>query len=251
MKTFMLATAALFACAPSEQANKPPADSTARNLTIAQPESGAALRDVPSKTPVVNAPTTPTPKTPVHVTKKVPPAPVVYTAGSGSFLDMAVADTISSRTARVGQEFTASVVDDVKDAAGHVVIPAGSTVHGKIDAVKPAPNPNTPGTLTLSVSSVTIRGKDFPLEAHIDSLETIRKGRGVTKGDAAKVGGGAAAGAILGRILGGNAKGTVIGGIVGGAAGAAVAAGTKDADIVLPKGAHINATLTQALAVKQ
>jgi len=73
----------------------------------------------------------------------------------------------------------------------------------------------------------------------------------VTKGDAAKVGGGAAAGAILGRILGGNAKGTVIGGIVGGAAGAAVAAGTKDADIVLPKGAHINATLTQALAVKQ
>ncbi|HEX9394081.1 MAG TPA: hypothetical protein VF923_05490, partial [Gemmatimonadales bacterium] len=82
-------------------------------------------------------------------------------------------------------------------------------------------------------------------------LETVRKGRGVTKGDAAKVGGGAAAGAILGRILGGNAKGTVIGGIVGGAAGAAVAAGTKSADIVLPKGAHINATLTKAVAVKQ
>ena len=243
-----VATAALLACAKGDEANKPGADSTARNLTIAQPESGAALRDVPAKAPVVET------KTPTPLTKKTPPppaAPVVYTAGSGSFLDMAVADTISSRTARVGQEFTASVVDDVKDAAGHVVIPAGSTVHGKIDAVKPAPNPNTPGTLTLSVATVTIRGKDFPLAAHIDSLETIRKGRGVTKGDAAKVGGGAAAGAILGRILGGNAKGTVIGGIVGGAAGAAVAAGTKDADIVLPKGAHINATLTQALAVKQ
>jgi hypothetical protein len=249
-----VATAALLACAKGDEANKPGADSTARNLTIAQPESGAALRDVPSKVPATNAPTTTPTKTPVQVTKKVPPpppAPVVYTAGSGSFLDMAVADTISSRTARVGQEFTASVVDDVKDAAGHVVIPAGSTVHGKIDAVKPAPNPNTPGTLTLSVSTVTIRGKDYPLEAHIDSLETVRKGRGVTKGDAAKVGGGAAAGAILGRILGGNSKGTVIGGIVGGAAGAAVAAGTKDADIVLPKGAHINATLTAALAVKQ
>jgi hypothetical protein len=245
-------------CAPGEQANKPPADSTARNLTIAQPESGAALRDVGSKVPATTTPHAPpvrTPtKAPVQVTKKTPPpppAPVRYTAASGTFLDMAVADTISSRSAKPGQEFTASVVADVKDAAGHVVIPAGSTVHGTIDAVKPAPNPNTSGTLTLSVSSVTIRGTSYPLAAHIDSLETVRKGRGVTRGDAAKVGGGAAAGAILGRILGGNAKGTVIGGIVGGAAGAAVAAGTKDADIVLPKGAHINATLTQALAVKQ
>src|SRR5882672_6845213 len=126
MKTFMLATVALFACAPSEEANKPGADSTARNLTIAQPESGAALRDVPAKVPETTKPTTNPTKTATQVTKKVPPAPpapVVYTAGSGSFLDMAVADTISSRTARVGQEFTASVVDDVKDAAGHVVIP--------------------------------------------------------------------------------------------------------------------------------
>jgi hypothetical protein len=260
MKTLAaaLATVALLACARGDQANKPGADSTARNLTIAQPESGMALRDVPSNTAATTTPSAPpvrTPtKTPVQVTKKAPPpppAPVVYTAASGSFLDMAVADTISSRSAKPGQEFTASVVDDVRDAAGHVVIPAGSTVHGTIDAVKPAPNPNTPGTLTVSVSSVTIRGTSYPLAAHIDSLETVRKGRGVTTGDAAKVGGGAAAGAILGRILGGNAKGTIIGGIVGGAAGAAVAVGTKTADIVLPKGAHINATLTQALAVKQ
>jgi hypothetical protein len=245
-----LATAAVLGCAKGDQANKPPADSTARNLTIAQPESGAALHDVPVKAPAVSTPTAPPAKAPI---KKAPPppVPVTYTAPSGSFLDMAVADTITSRTAKPGQEFTASVVDGVKDAAGHVVIPAGATVHGTIDAVKPAPNPNESGTLTLSVSSVTIRGTSYPLDAHIDSLETIRKGRGVTKGDAAKVGGGAAAGAILGRILGGNAKGTVIGGIVGGAAGAAVAAGTKSADIVLPKGAHINATLTKALAVRQ
>ena len=253
MKTLAaaLATVALLACAKGDQANKPGADSTARNLTIAQPESGMALRDVPANVPATAKPNAPPVRTPTKKAPPLPPAPVVYTAASGSFLDMAVADTITSRTATPGQEFTASVVADVKDAAGRVVIPAGSTVHGKIDAVKPAPNPNTPGTLTLSVSTVTIRGKDYPLAAHIDSLETVRQGRGVTTGDAAKVGGGAAAGAILGRILGGNAKGTIIGGIVGGAAGAAVAAGTKSSDIVLPKGAHVNATLTQALAVKQ
>ena len=141
------------------------------------------------------------------------------------------------------------MVDDIKNAAGKVVIPAGSVVNGKIADVKPAPNPNAPWTLTLSVSSITVRGTSYPIEASVDSLETIHKGRGVTTGDAAKVGAGAAAGAILGRVLGGNKKGTIIGGIVGGAAGAAVAHSTKDSDIVLPAGAHIIIRLTKELAV--
>jgi len=162
---------------------------------------------------------------------------------------MAATDTISSRTAQVGQPFTARVVDDVKNAAGQVVIPAGSTVNGTIAAVKPAPNPHTPGTLTLSVTSLSVRGHTYPIEGTIDSLETIHKGRGVTTGDAAKVGAGAVAGAVLGRVLGGNKKGTIIGGVVGGAAGAAVAHETKDSDIVLPAGAHIIMRLTKELAV--
>jgi hypothetical protein len=116
--------------------------------------------------------------------------------------------------------------------------------------VKPAPNPRTPGTLTLSLTSVTVGGTSYPLDARIDSLETVRQGRGVTGGDAAKVGAGAAAGAILGRVLGKNTKGAIIGGVVGGAVGAGVAAQSKDADIVLPKGAHINASLVSALTVR-
>ncbi len=169
--------------------------------------------------------------------------------GVGTKVDIAATDTISSRTAKVGDAFTARVVEDVRSATGHVVIPAGSSVNGKITDVKPAPNPSSPGTLTLAVSSVTIRGTSYPIEASVDSLETIHKGRGVTSGDAAKVGAGAAAGAILGRVLGGNKKGTIIGGIVGGAAGAAVAHETKDSDIVLPAGAHIIIRLTKELAV--
>jgi len=167
----------------------------------------------------------------------------------GTKVDIAATDTISSRTAKVGDAFTARVVEDVRNAAGHVVIPAGATVNGKITDVKPAPNPSTPGTLTLTVSSISIRGTSYPIEASVDSLETIHKGRGTTTGDVAKVGAGAAAGAILGRVLGGNKKGTIIGGIVGGAAGAAVAHETKDSDIVLPAGAHIIIRLTKELAV--
>src|SRR3989442_12008368 len=125
-------------------------------------------------------------------------------------MDRAVTDTISSGTAKAGKPFTARVVDDVKNAAGQVVIPAGSTVNGTIADVKPAPNPRSQGTLTLSVTSLSVRGHTYPIEGTIDSLETIHKGRGITTGDAAKVGAGARPRALLRGRAGGNKKRTAI-----------------------------------------
>lgn len=243
---------ALAACAKGDKAAQQSADSAARDLTLAPSDSSAPMHDVPATTPPpVAQPTTPPPsRPPAPKPRPVAPAPVNRTAAAGAFLDLAVSDTLSSRTTKAGDSFTASVVDDVKDAQGRVVIPAGSMVHGSVTAVKPAPNPNTPGTLTLALNSVTVNGTDYPIEARIDSLETVRQGRGVTGGDAAKVGAGAAAGAILGRIIGKNTKGAVIGGVVGAVVGTGVAAQSKDADIVLPKGAHINASLATALTVR-
>ncbi len=237
----------LSACQKGQEQSQA-SDSTARNLTLAPTESTAAMRDVPANPPAPVAQPTPPPATRPPAQRR-PTAPAMLRLGAGTTIDIAAADTISSRTAKVGDPFSARVVEDVKNAAGKVLIPAGSVVNGKVADVKPAPNPSTPGTLTLSVSSITVRGKSYPFEASVDSLETIHKGRGVTSGDAAKVGAGAAAGAILGRVLGGNKKGTIIGGIVGGAAGAAVAHETKDSDIVLPAGAHIIIRLTKELAV--
>jgi hypothetical protein len=250
------AVVAAAACAKGDKAAQQSADSTARNLTLAPTDSSAALHDVPAPTaqPPATPPASPPPsRTPApkpRPTTTAPAVPATRTAAAGTFVDLAVSDTLSSRFTKAGDGFTASVVDDVKDAQGRVVIPAGSTVHGTVSAVKPAPNPSTPGTLTLALTSVTIGGASYPIEARIDSLETVRQGRGVTGGDAAKVGVGAAAGAILGRVLGKNTKGAVIGGIVGGAVGAGVAVQGKDSDIVLPKGAHINASLVSALTVK-
>jgi hypothetical protein len=253
----VLGLVAAGACAKSDKAAEQRADSAARNLTLAPAESTAAMQDVPAPaaqptpTPPPSRPAAPKPKpTATRPTPAAPAATATRTAAAGSFLDLAVSDSLSSRVTKVGDRFTASVVSDVKDATGRVVIPAGSTVHGSVTEVKPAPNPSTPGTLTLSLTSVTVGGGDYPIEARIDSLETVRVGRGVSGGDVAKVGAGAAAGAILGRVLGKNTKGAVIGGVVGGVVGAGVATQTKDADIVLPKGAHINASLVGALTVK-
>ena len=177
------------------------------------------------------------------------PAAVTRSLEAFRQFSMATTQTISSRTAKPGDAFTASVVSDVQDAAGRVVIPAGSVVSGTITDVKSAPNPSSPGTLTLAVKSVAVNGRSYPINATIDSLATERAGRNVNGGDALKVGVGAAAGAIVGQIVGKNTKGTVIGAVVGAAAGAGYAAATKDSDIRLPAGTHILVTLQQRLNI--
>lgn len=176
-------------------------------------------------------------------------APASYTLTEGTLVDAAINETISSRHGKAGDAFTARVVEDVKTGAGWVAIPAGSTVQGTITAVSSAPNARSTGTLTLAVSSVTVRGKAYDLHASIDSLQTVNQGRGIETVDAARVAGGAAAGAILGRVIGGSSKGSIIGGVAGGAAGAAVSVVMKDMDIVLPAGAHLMLTLKQRLTV--
>src|SRR3989441_1105469 len=249
----MLASAAVFALSACQkgQEQSQASDSTARNLTLAPSESSATMRDVPDQNQKTTLPPVTRPPAQRNPTRRTnPPSPPARARpGFGTQMDIAATDPFSSRTAKVGDPFTAHVVEDVRNAAGKFVIPAGSVVNGTITDVKPAPNPRTPGTLTLSVTSITVRGTSYPLDASVDSLETIHKGRGVTSGDAAKVGAGAVAGAVLGRVLGGNEKGTIIGGIVGGIAGAGVASQTKDSDIVLPAGAHIIIRLTKELAV--
>jgi len=251
LRIVTLGVLGLSACQKDQQAGS--ADSTARDLTLAPAESTAAMRDMGERQPPAQ-PQPPRTQPPVR-RPAPPPAPPAAAARAtwrlteGARFDVAATDTITSKTAKVGDPFTARVVEDVRNAAGQVVIPAGSVVNGSITDVKPAPNPRTAGTLTLTVSSVTVRGNTYPIEAAIDSVETTHKGRGVTTGDAAKVGAGAVAGAVLGRVIGGNKKGTIIGGVVGGIAGAGAAASSKDSDIVLPAGAHIIVRLTKELAV--
>ncbi len=240
-----LSLAALGGCAKGEQAGQP-ADSTARNLTLAPAESTAAMEETTEPTPQPR----PAPAERAPAPKPKPAAPAMRTLAAGTHFELAVSDTITSRTAKAGDPFTATVVEDVKDAQGRVVIPAGSVANGTITEVKPAPNPRAMGTLTVAVSTLTVRGTDYPLSVSIDSIETVHKGRGVEGADAARVGAGAAAGAIAGRLLGKNKKGTIIGGLVGAAAGAAVSAGVKDVDIVVPSGAHLVITLTKPLSVK-
>ena len=246
-----LAAALLVACAKGEQTSQS-TDATARNLTLAPTESTAAVRDVPAPTtdPARAAPERKAPPPQRAAPKPAPAPPASLTLAAGTRLALAAQDTITTRGANAGDPFTATVGQDVKDAAGRIVIPAGATVAGTIAAAEAA-HANSTGILQLNVTSVTVRGVSYPIEASVVAMDTVRKGRGVTTGDAEKVGGGAVAGAIIGKLLGKDTKGAVIGGAVGAAAGAAVAHQTRSIDVVIPKGATITIALTKPLVVKR
>ena len=238
-----LSVAALFGCMKGEQA-KESADSTARNLTLAPTESTAAMKDVP-------VPTTPEPATPVKAPKPAakPAAPTSFTLSVGTAFAVLAGDSITTRSAKAGDAFSGTVSQDVRDAAGHVVIPAGAMASGTIVRADPAPNPRASGHLEISVTSVTVRGRSYSVAASVEYKDTVMEGRGVTAADAAKVGGGAAIGAIAGKVVGKNAKGAAIGALLGAAGGAAAARRSRDIDVVLPKGAGVHVRLMKALTV--
>src|SRR5256714_3413433 len=217
-----LAGIAFLACVKGEQANRS-ADSTARNLTLAPTESTAAMKDVPAPP---TAAAKPAPEKAPPVKKPTPPkpaAPAPLMLAAGTHVPLAASDTITTRTAKAGDAFSATVSQAVKDPSGRVVIPEGATVSGTIAVAEPAPNPNSTGKIDLSLTSVSVRGASYTIDASVVAIGTVMQGRGVTKADAAKVAGGAVAGALVGKLIGKNTKGAGIGGAAGGGGGRAAA----------------------------
>lgn len=263
--TMFAAAILLAACTPKDKTQTATADSLGRDLELAPVDSTASLSDqaptnpppvettrppVSNPRPPANNPSTPTTggggtQTPTR--PAVAPAPL--TLPIGTVIQTAAIDSISSRHNKNRDIIRATIGADVKDENGRVIIPAGSIARFSINAIAPAENRNaTDGTLVLRLASITVRGTDYPITGRVNSIEHSLKGRGVSGGDVAKVGAGAAGGAVVGSVLGGK-KGTVIGGIVGAAVGTGVAVETADRDVVVAPGAAISVTLTQELVV--
>ena len=218
------------------------ADSLQRDLAMAPADTTAALNDRPAAEPAATpAATTPAPAKSTPAPRR--PAPVASRLAQGTTFATAALDSITSRHNRAGETMRVRVSEDVKDAQGRTVIPAGSVVALRIDTLAPAENDaDHTGKLHLTPTSVEIGGTSYPLSATVDSVKYSIVGRGVTAGDAAKVGAGAAAGAVAGRLLGGK-RGTAVGAVVGAAGGAAVASQTNDRDVVIRPGNYVRIKL--------
>jgi hypothetical protein len=211
----------------------------------------AAPKPAPAPTPAGNR-VEPIPGHPAPGTESAPAAATAKELPAGTSFSATTDAGISSQKNKVGDEITATVGADVKDATGRVVIPAGSQVTLKVTAIKESERKSdTTGTLTLDATAVSINGKSQPITASISKVKTQLQGRKTNAGDIAKVGAGTAVGAVVGRVLGGSTKGAVIGGVIGGAVGAQRAVETKDRDVVVPQGTVVTLTLDQKMVASQ
>ena len=232
--------AAFWACGGGESGQQ---TQQGRDLSLAPAESTAKLSDQPAAQPPAAQPTA-QPKAPAAK----PAAPAML--ATGTTINLMASDTLTSRHNKKGEAVTATTASAIKAKDGRQVIPAGAVFQGTISDIAPAEHPGGQGRLTLTFTRVSFGGKTYAVQASVDTLGTYMKGRGVTAGDAAKVGAGAVVGGIAGRLIGGNKTGTAVGAAAGAAAGVGIAAATRDIDIILPAGALVRIVLTAPFELK-
>jgi hypothetical protein len=241
----ILAVTILAACG-GESRDSIAADSLSRDLQLAPADSSAELGDYATAAPAPAAPAKPVAPKPKAKPRPQPaPAPA-----SGTIIATAVDQEINSKTNKKGEVVTTTVSSDVTDSRGRVIIPAGSKVTMTITEIRESENKgDQTGKLTLTPTEVAISGRSYPLAASAEALDRQLKDRKTNAGDVAKVGAGAAIGALAGRVIGGNTKGAVIGGVIGGAVGTQRAVETQDRDVVVPAGSRVQLTLQGGLII--
>jgi len=141
----------------------------------------------------------------------------------GTQLQIRMIDSLSSATAKAGQTFRATLEAPVV-VNGNTLYPKGADVTGQVVRAHSSGRLSDPGELELVITQIA----GYPA-----ATEPLRmKGESHTKSNVTKIGGGAAAGAIIGAIAGGG-KGAAIGAGVGAAAGTGVAAATGKKDTTI------------------
>lgn len=166
------------------------------------------------------------------VVRKTVPVPVGPLVPIGTNLKIRVEDTLSSKDSRVGDRFTATVLDPVRFNEAKVT--------GHIASIQKSGKVKGRTSMNLAFDSIELPdGRRGPLHGYVTRVygggsERADNEGGVESGSrtnqALKRGGiGAAGGAILGAIVGGG-KGAAIGLILGGAGGAGslVVQGSKE-----------------------
>src|SRR6267378_4464224 len=177
------------------------------------------------------------------VKKAIEPKPLVVPADT--VIAVVLDQTISSKTSKSGDKFTATVEAPI-EIEGKVAIPKGARAEGVVSDAKAAGRFKGGAALSLTLTSVTVNGRDHEIQT--SAAMTSSKGKG--KRTAVMVGGGAAGGAAIGAVAGGG-KGAAIGALIGAAAGTGGAGLTGNRDITLAAEAALDFKLLQPVTIRQ
>jgi hypothetical protein len=160
------------------------------------------------------------------------------TIPSGTHVTVRTGSSLSSRTAKSGQSISCSVARDVV-VNGETLAKAGDPAKCRVTSAKSSGRLHAPGILSVRLSSVN--GQAVTTTSH------TFHGKSHKKSNITKIGGGAAAGALIGGLAGGG-KGALIGTAAGGAAGTGVAVATGKEEAVLPAETAMTFTIGGASA---
>src|SRR6516225_9582785 len=171
------------------------------------------------------------------------PAPAPLVAPAGTEITVTLDQKLSSKTSQPGLAFLATVAQPVT-VDGRTLIPKGARATGKVLRAKEKGKIKGEGELAITLTSVTIRERNYPLS--VGSLDSTIKGKG--KRTAVTTGGGAAGGALIGGLAGGG-KGAGIGALVGAGAGFVGGAATGNKQIEIPAETPLTFTLSHPLTL--
>jgi hypothetical protein len=154
--------------------------------------------------------------------------PVYYSVPVNSVLHVRLDQELDSEQNRVGDMFTATLVDPVYSSGGVLLIPQGSTVNGRVTNVSRAGKGGEPASMDVQFISVELpNGVRQAINGSLTDLESSG-GKSDNEGTVSAkktshrnvkfIGGGAAGGAVIGAIAGGG-KGLAIGSLIGAGAG--------------------------------
>ena len=172
-----------------------------------------------------------------------PAAPQPIVVPSGTALPVVLDQSISSKTAAAGQNFSATLQAPIA-VDGVVVIPKGAHATGVVTDAKAAGRFKGGAMLGITLTDINVHGTEYKIDT--TDHESTRKGKG--KRTAGLIGGGGAGGLLIGGLAGGG-KGALIGGLIGAGAGTAGSAFTGKADITLPAEQPVTFRLQQPLTI--
>lgn len=185
-------------------------------------------------TPPTAEPAPPPPSVPVENVSMPAPnvearVPHMVTLAAGTTLTARIGETISSSRSQPGDTFLATLMQPLV-IDGFIIAERGARMEGRV--VEAAQAGRGRGSSHLAVSIVRLATADGQ-NIRIRTEPYTKDGSNQAAMDAAKVGGGAAIGAVIGAIAGGG-KGAAIGAGAGGAVGAGDVLLTRGKPVEIP-----------------
>jgi len=184
-----------------------------------------------------------------------------YTVPAGTILNCRLSETLSTAMNQQGQLFAATLVEPVVIDENQI-IPAGSTIHGRITSLRRPGHVKGVGKMLLVPDTLALpNGQTFTMsgvlfEAYGAPGASIANSEGVIRGpnarmrDIKEVGIGIGGGTVVGSIFGG-LHGAFVGGLIGGAAGLVDSLRRRGPDLTLPVGTELKFELSRELVVNR